>query len=79
MKFTVEVVDISDVPGFMRIDFHFTCRECGEDVHAHWDTSHEVPVELFCYVCSHVSGELSPTYTFREEHRSRWERAESAT
>jgi len=28
----------------MRIRFEFTCRECGEDVHAHWDTSHEVPV-----------------------------------
>jgi len=60
MKFAVGVVDISDVPGFMRIEFSFTCRECGEDVRVRWDTSHEVPVELFCSACRHVSGELSP-------------------
>lgn len=60
----------------MRITFGFACRECGEDALVGWDTSHEVPVELFCSACRHVSGELSPAYTFREEHRPSWERSE---
>jgi len=59
----------------MQIEFHFTCRECGEYTSVRWDTSHEVPVELFCSACRHVSGELQPTYSFKPEHRPSWERA----
>jgi len=63
----------------MQIEFSFTCRECGEDARVRWDTSHAVPVELFCSACRHVSGELSLAYAFRAEHRPSWERSESAT
>jgi len=62
----------------MQIEFSFSCRECGEDARVRWDTSHEVPVELFCSACRHVSGELSPAYIFREEHRPSWERVEES-
>jgi len=30
----------------MGIDFGFGCRECGEDVSVHYDTSDSGPVEL---------------------------------
>jgi len=54
----------------MQITFEFICRECG-------DTAREGAgsVELKCSVCGHVSGELLPAYTFREEHRPSWENA----
>jgi len=60
----------------MLIEFHFSCRECGEDVYVRWDTSHVVPVELFCSACRHVSGELTVDYACRQEHRPSWEAAE---
>jgi len=59
----------------MQITFEFTCRDCGADTRVAWDTSHSgEPVELKCSSsrCGHVSGELLPAYTFREEHWPRW-------
>ena len=67
----------------MQIEFWFSCRECQADSHVSWDTARELgePVELKCSSsrCGHVSGELSPAYTFGEEHRPSWEREKSAT
>jgi len=63
----------------MLIEFQFTCRECGADVRVPWDTSHfGAPVKLECSSsrCGHVSGELTPGYVYREEHRPSWEREE---
>lgn len=58
----------------MRIEFHFTCRECASDVYVGWDTAHDSPVGLRCSSCAHVSGELRADYVYREEHRPSWER-----
>jgi len=65
----------------MQITFEFICRDCGADARILWDTAREGagPVELKCSVCDHVSGEILPAYTFREEHRSRWENAVGET
>lgn len=65
----------------MQIEIFFTCRECGGDTRITWDTSHSGdldPVELRCSSskCGHVSGELTPAYVYREEHRPSWEREE---
>jgi len=54
----------------MQIEFQFTCRECGADTRVAWDTSHSgEPVELRCSSsrCGHISEELLPGYTLREE------------
>jgi len=61
----------------MQIEFWFSCRECGADTRIIWDTSHSgEPEELKCSSsrCGHVSGELTPRYVFREEHRPGHER-----
>ena len=64
----------------MQIEFFFTCRECGADVRVPWDTKDVEPVELRCSSsrCGHVSGELTPGYVFRAEHRPSWEREEAS-
>ena len=65
----------------MQIELCFICRECGGDTRILWDTARELdiePVKLECSSsrCGHVSGELTPGYVFREEHRPSGEREE---
>ena len=50
----------------------------GLDVWVRWDSSHGEPVELRCPHCGHVSGELTPGYVSREEHRPNWEHEHSS-
>lgn len=60
----------------MRVRFIFTCRECGGDTEINWDTSGDgqvVPLTCQSRLCGHTSGEVTPEYRFRPEHRPQHE------
>jgi len=55
----------------MQIIFEFACRECGADARILWDTAFEGAgsLPMKCFHCGHVSGEILPRYTFRDDNR----------
>ena len=70
----------------MQIYIEFTCRECGQDIRLHTDTSNygvllfdsntveqAQVLELHC-TCDHVSGKLGLGYRLLPQHRPSHER-----